>query len=586
MFATMERPVKDEVVSTWLDNILTENGADTDMEKAKLLHAESGSYPEKAKTMFQKDRYAPYLESLRNMDQTGMFPDPDTALRRHTDVYALLPLTAREEQVKRSEYCLHGVSDKPGIRIRYLYNQTVKICPQCLKEDMKKYGRKIIHVPHQLYVNACWKHGCILQDDENPSSRDNPLKEEPASQQDVEKAVFMHDLYMNPAIAHFKLTENAVNRELKLRNLSRLEALEQSADAGYTQRNVPPSFFTGKTRVQISSEFYDFYIGMLTWLFHTADKFKSSLHSWDPADEYSRDDFELLEMDGIVGRFQCRSCGHKFYMHPCGAEYGIPCPKCMKKMNNVQIYQRYADYLNDGEYDITNENGKIHVIHKECGTDRSRKFFNIVCNRTVCPVCREKRDREARIDTEVNGFKIIGYNRADDVTVQTKEGRVIRHRNYSYIKNGTAVKTRKDMGKEMAEKQTRKDRIGDTNVNYQGMEMTITDYISRKDITVLFSNGDEVKHRKYEDFCKGRIRCPSYIRDQRIGETNVNGHGEQMTIVDYKNTDDITVQFDSKSVVEHTTYEKFRKGYIRCPSHANHEPEQDDETSQPESRKK
>ncbi len=562
MFAYLEKPTEDELYASWINEMLEANGAKDRQDKEGYLNRMMGETAGRIR-FFEDCRYFPDAEELCNAERrSNIFPNVMEIISRHSDIYAMLSLTAKDEQVKRTEYCLHGISGRPGIRIRYLYNQKLKICPQCLKEDMEKYGRKIIHVPHQLYVNACWKHGCKLTDDaENPS-----FKEEQASKQDIEKAVFMHDLYMDPAITNFKLTEEAVDRELERRGMSRQEAQEQSADEGYTQRNVPSSFFTGKSRVQISSEFYDFYIGILTWMFHTADNFKSCLHSWNPADEYDKDDFKLLEMNGVLGKFRCRTCGHEFYMHPCGAEYGMPCPKCIDKMSDVQICQRYADYLDDGEYDITEENGKIRVIHRECGTDRSRKFFSIVCNRTACPVCREKHDREGHIGEKIGGTEIIDYKNADDVTVRLVDGEVVEHRNYFYVKRGIETNTRKHMGEVNVKAQLRKDRIGETRENYQGIDMTITNYRNARDIDIRFENGDTVTNRKYEDFLKGRIRCPLLVRGQRIGEANVNGHGEHMTIIGYENTDNITVQFDDGETVV-TSYYKFQHGLVGCPSH-------------------
>lgn len=107
-----------------------------------------------------------------------------------------------------------------------------------------------------------------------------------------------------------------------------------------------------------------------------------------------------------------------------------------------------------------------------------------------------------------------------------------------------------------------------TNSNWQenrtmiannGQEMTIIAFRSTTDVDVQFSDGTIVEHRKYDDFLRGKIRNPNY----RINETSVHKNGETMRVVAYRESADIDVQFDDGTIVSHTSYSSFLKGTVR-----------------------
>lgn len=55
----------------------------------------------------------------------------------------------------------------------------------------------------------------------------------------------------------------------------------------------------------------------------------------------------------------------------------------------------------------------------------------------------------------------------------------------------------------------------------------------------------------------------------RIGETNISNQGFKMTIVGYKNSADMTIQFEDGTLYEHRAYKEFKKGGIKHPSFPN-----------------
>lgn len=110
-------------------------------------------------------------------------------------------------------------------------------------------------------------------------------------------------------------------------------------------------------------------------------------------------------------------------------------------------------------------------------------------------------------------------------------------------------------------KNGRESRIGETVVNKHGQKMTIIDYKNCCDITVQFEDGTILKHKRYNSFIRGVI-C-SY--SNRLNEEKLNSVGLKMKIVAYRNSEDIDVQFEDGTIVK-SRYKHFIQGRIKNPN--------------------
>ena len=52
----------------------------------------------------------------------------------------------------------------------------------------------------------------------------------------------------------------------------------------------------------------------------------------------------------------------------------------------------------------------------------------------------------------------------------------------------------------------------------------------------------------------------------RIGETRTMNNGQKATIIKYKKYNDIDIQFEDGTIVQHRAYSSFKKGKIRNPN--------------------
>ncbi len=115
-----------------------------------------------------------------------------------------------------------------------------------------------------------------------------------------------------------------------------------------------------------------------------------------------------------------------------------------------------------------------------------------------------------------------------------------------------------------------KSRIGEHLKAKNGQMMTIIAYRISNDIDVQFDDGTIVEHVTYGRFKSGSIKNPSTpimptAKLERIGEKNRNNDGKWMKIIKYRSCVDMDVEFEDKKVREHVSYLCFQKGEIKHP---------------------
>lgn len=116
-----------------------------------------------------------------------------------------------------------------------------------------------------------------------------------------------------------------------------------------------------------------------------------------------------------------------------------------------------------------------------------------------------------------NGFRmtIVEYKSAKDIDVMFDDGTIIKHTNYlSFQRRNIAKPGFKKINNENQIKQKqiyldkqRQSRIGMKNVNNQGYDMVIVEYINSNHIYVQFDDGT-IKKCSFSNFMKGRAVKP------------------------------------------------------------------------------
>lgn len=164
----------------------------------------------------------------------------------------------------------------------------------------------------------------------------------------------------------------------------------------------------------------------------------------------------------------------------------------------------------------------------------------------------KKVDHTNETNTANNGMNmtIITYRNYGDIDVQFDDGAIRKGVNYQQFESGS-VRHPKDMK-----------RLGQTALNYNKEMMIIVEYINAHNIIVEFNDDFHTRVKTtYQNFKNGNVKKPV----SRIGETFVANNGMKITIIAYRSSKDIDVQFEDGRIAEGKTYQQFKRGEVRHP---------------------
>lgn len=157
-----------------------------------------------------------------------------------------------------------------------------------------------------------------------------------------------------------------------------------------------------------------------------------------------------------------------------------------------------------------------------------------------------------------NGQKAtcIRYLAHDDIDVQFEDGTIVEHTRKDYFVNGSLQNPNHDPFS----------CLGETRVMLNGQQATCIAYRRSDDIDVQFEDGTIVCHRQKASFLRGEISNSNYDPYSCEGETKLMNNGMNATCIKYRNSEDIDIQFEDGTIVEHKTKSCFVNGSIANPN--------------------
>jgi hypothetical protein len=170
---------------------------------------------------------------------------------------------------------------------------------------------------------------------------------------------------------------------------------------------------------------------------------------------------------------------------------------------------------------------------------------------------RTDRTGEEMVSSQGQLMKIIAYRSSLDIDVQFEDGTIVPNRKYSHFKSGS-----------IKNPSLSKTRLGEER-KYGSFIAKIIVYRKSNDIDVEFSDGSVVEHTTYQSFRTYKIPCPDTrekFTNSKIGEKSIADNGQEMEILEYKDSRHITIKFDDGTIVTDKTYSAFRHGNIGNPN--------------------
>ena len=514
-----------------------------------------------------------YDETLlcRNIYQFSLndkFPTVQETLRYHTDYFITLPFYRSGEQAGRLAEMLYNDDTYNEKNIRF---KKYKYCPCCVKNDLKEHYRIIAHTPHQL-ADTCYKHGVKLITE--PFSAIAP---EPASKEEIRKAVFIYELFKNPVFT----------------DLSQLIKIH-----GKKNHFVAAYLTSSDGSLKNMSTVMDIY--------KDSAEFRKSFSGESP-----------------LYTIYCPVCKKSYLQH----QWNPRCPICdLKKDQTKRIHDRLPDYMN-----VIKKDGTYFLHHQGCGVDVNEKIRSALWTPHSCSNCEKLNISywEAKLKGMTNGdqFRITGVQKRDSgYQIQLEhlgfDHTIVRRSGTFFHKGSMKCEVCK-----MEKIQKRK--IGMKKKNIEGETMEILDYYGYENIKVKVGKRI-IEEARYSDFKAGTLLSHSFSEDVQnkylglkiynkrynmwmevtgyedayhaeatfedgyvaanckivslikgkcyrsddlefrkkkyLGLKSFNKTcNQRMTIIGYEDSTHVTVQFEDGAVVCNARLSHFRKGLIRYP---------------------
>ena len=238
------------------------------------------------------------------------------------------------------------------------------------------------------------------------------------------------------------------------------------------------------------------------------------------------------------------------------------------RTNKQGLKMTLIAYRNSTSCDIQFEDGTI--VKDKCYDNFNK---GSVMNPNVPRTKNIYRIGETNIATNGMKMTIIAYHRSDNIDIEFEDGVIVKHRQYINFKDGSI----KHPFIAPEKQQPHTWHIGETYTMKSGRKITIIDWRNKKDIDIQFDDGLILKNRHYESIKRGSIAHPDDGKGGKnwkynkthysIGTTRIATNGQKMTVIEYNNSTDMTVQFEDGTIIHNCKKHDFDRGFIRNPNY-------------------
>lgn len=419
MIPITEQIAPDEMITSWVQHLAKIN----DMP-LQLFYRYYLGYRKVVKSCdFHPSKTC--LENLNQLDTGALsdfFPFVPDILRYHTPLYMLLPTWKMGYQVRTFEYHLRD-SLKNDVCIKPYLIYKYKVCPECMKEDILKYGRVVIHVPHQSdSAKSCWKHKVHLKE----YVEDSDFDSEPATDAEFHLARFIHELYENPLLVCAEDLQIVFDKYLlEHKGVTAATIFQEMKAHGYhTMNRNMKGFgqFLNEKKTSLS-------LNTLCYLYEDVETVQKLLINERIRRMSSI--YNGIYIDGVLTKVMCSSCGRESYIHYQSATYGLGCPYCAESISQKEM-------VTHSVFDFDT------VMNVKTDTEKVREMWaqHLFTNKPGGQRIRYAKQRLGQQVRAGNGelMTIIAYRGSKDVDVRFADGTVVEHVLYQNFVKGYVEK--------------------------------------------------------------------------------------------------------------------------------------------------
>lgn len=316
----------------------------------------------------------------------------------------------------------------PGAQMRYLNNvffqrdalnppanqlfQTVRICEECMNEDIAIYGEPYLHRSHQLTgTRLCHRHHTLLKEYIGLPGHACEYNSEDYKTIETNASFSSLKLYVQYVNVLFESCKGTNSKNIR----SLLS--EEMQKRGYTNKGFQmlkedfndwfgKDLFTGDLQNYVkitmpSAEYGNVQsvITMLMFLFPDPNEF-----------------LYLLEDKPLIDTYACDKCGHHFVASTLAMDYGWGCPLCDQKESPEKRYKYIISTISNNKYEALGFNGinkPAPLIHKVCGKELRMIPRKFIFQGTRCLCEQQIPIEEVKSVVEVSGdFELVEFHGA------------------------------------------------------------------------------------------------------------------------------------------------------------------------------
>ena len=474
-----------------------------------------------------------FLETNSDYDH---IPSPEDIIYKHSDIAVNSIFTKAWYTGMTVNTVLNGASPEPFVQI--LRRKPFRYCPVCAGEDMKKLGRMIVHVPHQILgISACWKHGCTLTEDRTNRTAN------PADDTEFRKARLAHMIYERRIMGCLEDIADEINKRL-LENGMGKRTIKSYSTCSPAALDALTSFFTYEEIVSLCIK-------------GNKRRKESDSSNAETAG------MQIISNNGSLLTLKCRDCGKTHYAFSGASVEEFKCIEHDESKWEETMRLRMQPRLIEGLEIYGFPDGRhVDLRHRPCGTILRRRYLRSVMNTggAVCPFCMEAehKDHIGEEGTMNCGLSatIVRFNTVVDVDVRFEDGSERKGITYRAFLRGEVL----PVGF------YQKSHIGEKKAQDCGLECEITRYESQDDMDVRFADGSVRNNVTYALFRSGKLQPKGYrmkkASEKVVGKWRMMNCGQKARIIERRSSIDCDVAFEDGSVRKGVRLHHFLNGEL------------------------
>lgn len=437
---------KNELLQSWIFRLSEANGFDSPVKLLNYyFYPNAEDYRNRKLLIDYRDDLYYFSKALSDNCL------PSDLLLRLTTFTGTAPFMSKEQ---RQRYLCQCSYKGTGLDELFPYTHgiinTVKVCPECIRDEIKNLDGFYLHRSHQMPgVKVCWNHFEPLKSIDY--SKLKSLHEIPEMKDiddgskafiDLSYALFCHGFLESQfdfstdtvaALIDKKLPGSGSFKERYKAFLDRYNALDPfftRLTENINLENVTLNKIQKWSYLPIETQLVILYL-----LYTNIIELKESIPSQNQKDSKA---FRMMadslgysllsDYRNDVVPLRHNECGSVFMVSPFGFESGWRCPHCSSALTVQEQFNILVKNLGKGEYravtPFVSMNKLVTFHHDVCGKVFDTKARNFIYERQRCECNWKYSIEEATQIIEANeGFKLLDFTSANDlVTIQHKCG--------------------------------------------------------------------------------------------------------------------------------------------------------------------